>query len=247
MKKLIFLFAAIITGLMPALAQFGPPAGAGPHFDSSITMLFGTNQSFSATMELQAAENNLTVPGKIVFDSGKSRFEMNFSEIAGSGLSSSLAAQMKSMGMDAMIAITRPDLKLSYFVYPGLNSYASMPSGDSAGSTNDCKLTVIEVGKETIDGHACIKNKAVVTDKDGSKHESTIWNAGDLGNFPVKIVTIEDNGKTITRIFKNVSFGKPAASAFEAPSGYTKYDDVQTMLNTEVMKKMSGTLGTPAH
>jgi hypothetical protein len=251
MKKLIFLFtAAIGIGVQPAFGQFGSPsAGAGPHFDSAITILFGTNQSFSAQMNFQTTigpNDNASVPGKIVFDAGKSRFEMNISEMVSSSLPSSAAAQMKAIGMDTMVAISRPDLKQAYLVYPGLNSYATMAStGSTDSGTNDAKLTTTELGKETIEGHDCIKNNAVVTDKDGNKHESTVWNAGDLNNFPVKIITTE-GGKSVTMIFKNVSFEKPAASAFEAPSGYTKYNDVQTMLSTEVMRRMGGG-GAPAH
>jgi len=36
---------------------------------------------------------------------------------------------------------------------------------------------------------SCVKNKVIVTDDKGDKHESTVWNATDLKNFPVKIET----------------------------------------------------------
>jgi len=41
-------------------------------------------------------------------------------------------------------------------------------------------------------------------------------------------------------LFKNVSLAKPDASAFDLPSGYTKYDNLQTMMQMEMMKKMGG-------
>ena len=46
-------------------------------------------------------------------------------------------------------------------------------------------------------------------------------------------------------LFKNISFTKPAASLFEPPSGFTKYDSLQTMMQTEMMKKMGGGMGQP--
>ena len=46
-------------------------------------------------------------------------------------------------------------------------------------------------------------------------------------------------------LFKNISLTKPAASNFETPSGLTKYDNVQTMMQTEMMKKMGGGPGLP--
>ena len=39
-------------------------------------------------------------------------------------------------------------------------------------------------------------------------------------------------------VFKNISFDKPAAGTFEPPVGLTKYDNVQTMMQTEMMKHM---------
>ena len=247
MKKHFFLATTLITlGLAPAFAQPGPRGGGpqGPHFDGAMGKLFGANQSFSALLEFQTSGrngNNMTMPGKFSFDGGKSRFEMNMSEMQGSQMPPSAAEQMKSMGMDTMISISRPDLKLAYLVYPGLNSYAAITPQDSSASAAaaDFKVETTELGKETVDGHDCVKNKVIITDKDGNKHESIVWNATDLKKFPVKIVTGEP-GQNATMLFKNISFDQPAAASFEAPAGFTKYDNVQTMMQTEMMKKMGG-------
>ncbi|HSY74957.1 MAG TPA: DUF4412 domain-containing protein, partial [Dongiaceae bacterium] len=114
----------------------------------------------------------------------------------------------------------------------------------TAATTNDFKTESTEIGKETIDGHPCVENKVVITDKDGNKHESTVWNATDLKNFPVKIKTGTQGGNTIMS-FKNISLAKPDASLFEVPSGYTSYDSMQSMMQTEMMKKMGGGMGMP--
>ena len=252
MKKIILLTTTLVAlGLSPAFAQPGPRGGGpqGPHFGAATGKLFGANQSFSAVMEFQTSArggNNITMPGKFAFDSGKARFEMNMSEMRGSQMPPNAAQQMKAMGMDTMITISRPDLKLSYLVYPGLNSYAEIAQQDpsASASPDDFKVETEKLGAETVDGHECVKNKVTVTDKDGNQHVSTVWNATDLKNFPVKIVTTEQ-GNNATMLFKNISLTKPAASNFETPSGLTKYDNVQTMMQTEMMKKMGGGPGLP--
>jgi hypothetical protein len=95
-----------------------------------------------------------------------------------------------------------------------------------------------------VDGHACVKNNVVVTDKDGTIHESTVWNATDLKNFPVKIEqTVQGNATTMT--FKNVSFAKPGASVFDPPADFKKYDSLQQMMQQEMMKRMGGGMGMP--
>jgi hypothetical protein len=252
MKKLLVLTAAIIgLGLLPAFAQFGPRSG-GPRFDGAMNKLFGANQAFSANVEFQISGgnggDNITMPSKVNFDAGKTRFEMNMSEMKGSKMPANIMDHMKSMGMDTIISIARPDLKLTYVVYPGLNSYAEMAGQDptAGASLDDFKVETTELGKETVEGHDCVKNKVTVTDKDGAKHESTVWNATDLKQFPIKIVTT-DNGPASTILFKDVTFTKPAANLFEAPAGFTKYTDVQVMMQTEMAKKMGNMGMAPQH
>ena len=255
MKKLLFLTTTLVTlGLVPAFAQFGPRGGGqGPKFDGAMDKLFGDHQAFSANLEFQTSGSGMgdvSVPGQMSFDGGKSRFEMNLSDIKNGSLPAGAAEHMKAMGMDNMVSIARPDLKLTYLVYPGLTSYAETPITDTnvSAKPEDYKASVEKLGVEAVNGHDCVKNKVTVTDKENTNHVYTVWNAADLKNFPVKIVTAED-GTTNTMLFKNVSFSKPAASNFELPSGYTKYSDAQTMMRTEMMKKMGGmampTMPTP--
>jgi hypothetical protein len=256
MKKLLLLSLAVFGfSLVTAQAQFGPPGrggSSGPQFGGAIGKLFGDNQTFSATLEFQTTDPHesgklITMPGKFCFDAGKSRFAMNMADIQGSHMPPDAAAHMKAMGMDQMVAIGRPDKNVSYLIYPGLESYVENPLPNAASSTNrDFKVETTELGKETVDGHDCVKNKVVVTDNDGVKHESTVWNATDLKKFPVKIETNEQ-GREVVMQFKNVSLAKPAASEFDVPSGYTKYASLQTMMQTEMMKKMGNGTGMPPH
>jgi hypothetical protein len=241
----ILVFTILCLGLFSAHAQPGAAPG-GPNFSGPMGKLFGNNQSFSARVEIQNADgagNTITMPGKISFDAGKSRFELNMTEVQSKQIPPSASAQMKSMGLDQMVMVARPDKKVAYLIYPGVQSYVvnELPDAEATAYTNDYKIDTTELGKETVDGHACVKNKVVLTSKDGDKHESTVWNATDLKNFPVKIQTTE-GGTGTTMLFKNVSLTKPAASLFETPAGYTKYDSMQTMVQQQLMKHMGGGL-----
>jgi hypothetical protein len=249
MKNHLSILASTIIclGLLPAYSQPGAPGG--PHLGGATGKLFGDNQAFSSTMEMQVTDKSgkpMTMPGKISFDTGKSRFEFNLADIKGGQTPPNAAAQMKSMGMDQMVSISRPDKK--YLIYPGLQSYAEVqPSkADSAPTSGDFKVEITEIGKDTVDGHPCVKNKYVVTDKEGTKHESTVWNATDLKKFPVKIQTTEQSGD-VTMLFKNVSLAKPAASLFDPPADFKKYDSVQQMMQQEMMKRMGGGMDMPPH
>jgi hypothetical protein len=231
----------------------------GPHFGGAINQLFGTNQTFSATLEFQPGGKDsfkshagpdgptftISYSGQLSFDTGKSRFEMNTSESP--GVLAGTRAMMKAMGKDWMIAISRPDLKMDYLIYPNLHSYAAMTQTNAYASAapTDFKVAAKELGKEVVDGHDCIKNQITLTDKDGVWQEFTVWNATDLKNFPVKIVT-GDQGKPGTILFKRVSFDPPADRLFEAPTDCVKYDNLPTMMRTEVMNKLTVKHDKPA-
>lgn len=226
---------------LTAHAQMGPPHG--PRFGGAMDKLFGHNQSFSATLDMQmktsAEGNTMDMPGTIYFDSGQSRFEMNMSEMKGHQMPPETAAHMKAMGMDKMVTITLPQDKTAYLIYPDMQAYVEMPVANTEADTNDFKMETTELGKETVDGHPCVKNKVVMTDPEGNQHESTVWNATDLNNFPVKI---EQNGEghQVTMMFKDIKLSKPDASLFKPPTGFTKYDSMQAMMQQEMMKRMGG-------
>jgi len=145
MKKYIsFLASACLSlGLVTSQAQSSSQGRStdGPHFDGATGKLFGENQSFTAALEFQmtdpASGNSLTMPGKISFDAGKSRFEMNMADMKGTKLRPGAAAHMKSMGMDQTINISRPDKKVAWLVYPGMQSYVENQLTDAAAAVTD--------------------------------------------------------------------------------------------------------------
>ncbi len=245
MKTYLKTLAAALAclSLVPAYAQMGG-SPHGPDFSGTMAKLFGNNSTFSAKLEIQVEA--MTMPGKMAFDNGKSRFEMNLMEMKGGQMPPEASAHMKAMGMDQMVTLSLPDKKATYLIYPGLQAYAEMPIQNShdAKPASEFKIETTELGKETVDGHPCVKNKAVVTDDQGKKHESTIWNATDLKDFPVKIQTTEQGTLTTMR-FKDVKLSKPDASQFELPSGYKKYDSMAVMMQQEMMKRMGGGMGMP--
>ena len=228
--KLLSLFCLCsVVGLTGAEAQpssAGSPLGGGPGLSGSTVKLFGENTMFSAALQIQTESpqgaDSMTVPGKIYFDHGKSRFEMNMSEAKGGMITPETAASMKSMGMDKTVVISRPDKGAAYQIYPGMQAYVETQLNDTeaanANGTNDFKLEMTEVAKETMDGHACVKAKAVVKSKDGTKYESLVWKATDLKQFPVRIERKEGSVNVIMT-FRDINLSKPGSELFDPPTG----------------------------
>jgi hypothetical protein len=253
MKKLLKPVLTTVACLFvaPAFAQMGGPHGGmmghspSPQFAGAMEKLFGDNKAFSATMVMDSGAGGMgQAQGKMSYDNGKSRFEMNLAE--SKSMPPQQVEQMKSMGMDRMVMISRPDEKLDYQMFPSMNAYFTRPMHDSEATKpeSDFKVEKTELGKETVDGHPCIKNKVVVTNNEGKTHESTVWNATDLNSFPLKIETVQD-GKTMTILFKDVKLAKPDAALFAPPSDFKKYESMQAMMMQMMQKQMGGGMGAP--
>lgn len=250
MRRILLSLAVGLSGLLSVHAQFpgarpgaGPMPGGGPAriFGGGMRELFGETPYFSANMQIEtkARESQVSLPGKIAFLDGKSRFEMDSSKMNGGNLPPGAAQQIKAMGMAEVVSINLPDKKETYLIYPGLKSYASVPQNDASASAEkkpDIKKT--ELGKETVDGHPTTKYKVVMKDDQGKEQEATIWSASDLKNFPLKVQVNNDNTpSTIT--FSDVKLAKPDASLFEPPSDFQRYNDVQTMMREAMMKRFA--------
>lgn len=240
--------ATFAASLFIAHAQFGRSSGggpSGPDLSGAMAKIFGDHPAFAANTDVRTkigeSGAETIVPGKLAYLDGKSRFEMDMAQMKGGQLPPGAAEQMKQMGMDKMVIVTLPEKKLTYLIYPGLGAYAEIPtpSPDAAKGAANYELKVTELGKETVEGWGCLKNKAEVTDKDGKKREFTVWNATDLKKFPIKVETKEGTTNTVMQ-FKDVKFEKPAADQFGPPAAYKKYDNVMSMMQQEMMKKMGG-------
>ena len=253
MRQLIPLIASglFILGAPQLHAQFGGGGSpTGPKLSGELLKLFDNHKAFSANLEFEVREggkgNPMTLPGKIAFSEGKTRFEMDLTKARGDQIPPEAIGQLKQMGMDTLIAISLPKNDQSLLIYPGLKSYVEMPINDPQAqkTAEDFDIEITEIGSDEIDGRKCIKNKVVVTDKNGGQQESTVWNATDLKDFPVKIETTEE-GHSLVLTFSEITLSKPAADQFAPPPTYTKYDNMMGMMQEIMMKRMGGGAGGP--
>ena len=230
-KNFTFLVAlAISLTTLTARAQPRPPTG--PNIDGAMEKLFGENGNFSATTEIQTANprgGQMDMTTKMAHTAGKTRIEMDLAAIQGANIPPQAMAQMQKMGMGHMVVLNNTS-GMSYMVYPDMQAYVPLPNASKSGPASDYKVDVTKLGDETIDGHSCVKNKCVVTGPSGPARESTVWNATDLKNFPVKIETKSGEGPSFVLLFKDVKLDKPDDSQFDLPSNFQKYDDMMSLM-----------------
>ncbi len=247
-KGLITLILTSVIAASSALAQMpfgGGPGGAAMNPD--FAKLFGSATEASATAQFDIKDSrgeDVQMSMLMNILDGKTRMDMDLTQIKSGKMPPNAAAQMKRMGMDKMAFVSQPDKGSTLMIYPSMHAYAQMSFG-AAGTggaqgqegSGKGKVDKVSLGKETIDGHPCDKNKVTFTSSQGDQHEATVWNATDLKDFPIKIHMTE-KGSDITITYHDIKLEKPDAALFEAPADFTKYDSMQTLMQTEMMKRM---------
>jgi hypothetical protein len=250
MKKILVpILAGLFVFAVAASGQMEMP-GSTVGINAALSKLFGDVKAFSASSEVQVFDKDqkekLSTPMDFALLDGKMRVEIDMGQMKNKDVPAAAAASLKQFGMDRVVSIIRPDKKASYIIFPGMQSYVNMPlpKEDVETYEKNPKLEKTVLGKETLDGHPCVKNKVVMTDDQGRKHEATVWNASDLKDFPVQIQTKEKNDTVILR-FRQIRLAKPDAKQFESPAGYKEFNDVQSLMQG-VMMKMMNSGGAPA-
>ena len=240
--------ASLVTLALYGLGAAGFAQGmmGGPRRDpgAGLAGIFGKDKSFSAvahTTIKDSSGNEMQMEISYAVLEGKIRTETDMAKMQGGRIPPQALAQMQAMGMDKTVTILLPEKHTGYVVYPGLKAYCELPTptGSSATETNKPpKVERTEVGKETIDGHPCVKYKVVVTPENGPSVNTLVWQATDLNSYPIQTQT-DAGGSTITTRFQNIDQTKPAASLFEPPSDYKRYGSMQELM----MSAMGGMPG----
>lgn len=242
MKPLPIVASALLATASIVFGQGMP----GPQYNPTtarMARLFGLDAGFTATALSSTIEGKTETVTEMDYAvrGGMVRIEMDLTKTKKLRNGKPIKQRdddmegMASMGMNKQVTLVRPDKQATYIVYPGLKAYAQAPKKASDGqSKSDWK----EIGKDTVDGHPCVKYEVTATNADGSTEVSTAWKATDLKDFIIQTV----NGDTTLK-FSNVKFEKPAAAIFDLPADYKQYGSIQEMMMGAMQQMMQNASG----
>ena len=247
MKTTRFFGLALVTVVGLAGSAFGQGMFGGPGRNpgADLAEIFGKDKSFSAIAHVtfkgpDGKEMQMDMSYAVL--EGKVRMETDMTKTQGGRMPPEAVAHMQAMGMDKTITIILPEKHVGYLVYPGLKAYCELPMGAGSSATvsdKPPKVDRTEIGKETIDGHPCVKYKVVVTPENGTPVNMLVWQATDLNNFPIQTQREAGKGAVVTTRFQNINQSKPTAALFEPPSDYKRYGSPQELM----MSTMGGMPG----
>lgn len=123
------------------------------------------------------------------------------------------------------INIIRPDKKVMWMVMPEQKSYMEMAldmsKRDIQSKLRDPNIKVDKefIADDVVDKHPAKKYHMTITTEGKKEKSGYVWEATDLGNFPVKY---EAEDKKTSTVWKNIKNGGVSDSVFEVPAGYQK-------------------------
>jgi hypothetical protein len=214
----------VLSAVLSAVAQV-PTTGSPAGINAAFVKLFGNANAFTAKVEAQvfdpSQQQTVRMPMDFAALDGKVRLEINLAQMQSKDFSPSTLAGLKQVGMDRVISVFRPDKKATYVIYPGVQSYLNIPlaKGEAEAVDKGLRLEQTALGKDTLDGHPCVKNKVVIKNDNGPVLEAVTWNASDLKDFPLQI-EMKEKQNTVRMHFTQVRFVKPEASQFDVPTAY---------------------------
>lgn len=237
---------AVVTAaacLFASAAQAQVPGGNQAGLNAAMLKLFGDVGGFTSKADVRLQEKGspevMTMTVDFAMRDGKVRMDLDMSSLKSKQLPPETLAAFKVAGLDKLATVVRPDRKSTLLIYPSVQGYAETPMSkdEVAGLDRKFKIEKTRLGRETIDGHSCEKNKVVVSADNGEKHEATVWYAADLRNFPLK-VQMDQLQMTVVLQYRDVKLTQPDAGRFEPPAGFTKHPTVEHLMQNAMMRSL---------
>ncbi len=221
--------------------------GIGGTFDtgraSSLAALLSEfltdSRPFIARAELTvggAGESGLVkVPMTVSMASGRSRWNVNLSDA--SGVDETTGELLVQMKLSRLALIVQPDR--TRVILPDAGSFADMTNQPNSGIQLEAgkKITHVQkahVGREVVNGLACLKYKVTVPDGKGGKQEAHVWEAEKLNGLPVRFEARQDGTVTALQFF-DVKLANPDPRAFDTPAQYTRHASIESLLQSALL------------
>jgi len=241
----VLLAAALVASSV--VGAHGQVAGGGPSpasMNSALVRLLGPS-NFIANATVTVKDTNgtqvLSTPMEFALLDGKVRAQIDQSQTKSKEMSPAVAASLMQLGLSRVVSVIRPDKQAVYIIYPDKKAMVKMPISkeDAEAAARTPKIQKTVLGKETIDGHPCVKTKVIMTLGTSQPIEAITWNATDLKDFPIQIETTE-RGHTSVILFRQLRFTRPDPGLFEAPAGFATYPNPHELMQSVAREMQKG-------
>ncbi len=240
---LLLILAAGCVLVAPADGQI--PAGGSGGMNAALLKLFADFPAFTSRANVKLEEKPSRAITTLEMDfamlDGKVRMDLDMAAVKSAKMSPEMLASLKAGGLNRLVTVLQPARKNVLLIYPAAKSFAEIPMAKEEAADADKRFRIekTRVGKETIDGHACQKTKVILKSDAGDRQEALVWYASDLREFPLR-VELNQPDVTVVMNYRDVKLARLDSKEFEAPSGFARYADVETLMQRVMIKSLGG-------
>lgn len=232
---------ALLGGVRPADAQAPGVPGGGMGYNAVVGRLFNDIPAFSANVDTvltnTADKSRLSVPMRMMKREERLRIEVDFGKLTGDGVDLQGLASMRTIGMSRLDSVVSPSERVMYVLFPDLKFSSQVPLTEGDLPNAGFRVSKKALGRETIQGQACVRQRVTLTDAKGGKTEATVWEASALNGFPVRIF-FQADGSAVVMTFTEVGLGAPPPDQFRVPAEYKTFESM-TLLMREALDRGS--------
>jgi len=247
MNRIVFFTLALSLAGRACLAQALNLDGGGgaPGSDFAVLgKLFSKVGAFTAQAEVRVLDKDQKETISLVMDFAmldkKIRLEVDAAKMKNKDLPVGTIDALQQMGLDKFVTLSWPDRKSFYVIYPKTSCYLTLPiKAEEQEATEQAAVKTEGLGRETLEGHACVKNKVTITPTKGEPQTFTTWNATDLKDFPVQTLTRQGADTVITR-YTGIKLLPPDAKLFEPPAGFEEFKGLAAFQAGMLKKSLGG-------
>jgi hypothetical protein len=214
-----------------------------PFFAAALTPLLAEPRPFTARAHwiffADSPEERTQVPMTLAMSGGQMRWDLNLEESPREQFLPGALPALKQMKMDKISLYLQPNRAVQV-TFPGAESVVVLPlpkdqrvvekAGDQAA-----QLTQTAVGRETIDGHVCVKFRLLVPAGKTTTAEAYVWRATDLENFPLRL-QIRFGTESHVLQFKQPNFAKIEPAQLVPPAKFKRFADLETLMQSNLLR-----------
>ena len=211
-------------------------------FNAAVARLFSEVPAFSANVETvltnKADNSRLSVPMRMLKNGDRFRIEVDFVKMKGAGLAMQGVSAIQNIGMSRMTSLVLPKEKGMVVLFPELKYYTKVTLEEADLASDGYQMTKRQAGRDTINGQACVRQNVVLTAKDGTRTEVTVWENPALERFPVRML-FRPEGASMMMNFSEVQLTAPGEDAFKVPPDYKGFNSIAGLMQEAMTRALS--------
>lgn len=215
-----------------------------PFLAAAFSEFFSDSREFTARAELSLPNRNPgdSIPIGLAMSEGRMRWQLNMAQVRSAHFPSEGVALFKQMKMDSMILYLQPNANLMA-AFPRMKAWVETPMPKATTIQEEAQAKIggmrkTPVGKETVDGHPCIKYRLTVPEDNDPNQVAVTWEAADLNDLPIRMM-VKTDGQVYGVQLRNIRPGKPDQRLFQPPPGYTKRDSFTSLIQEGLLQNMA--------